>query len=136
MARILLIRAWCPSQVWNRVSIDPPFVFTFLASLPVCQRLLDRRRSRANSAQLRQSRPDFGLVLSHLSRKSPSNWLAIFFRLKSLKVYPSSLGSLSQTIRSAVPAVHKGPYVGVSRPRCWSHLPVLGAISWAFIAKY
>ena len=30
---------------------------------------------------------------------------------------------------------HKGPYVGVSRPRSWSHLPVLGAISWAFIAK-
>ena len=28
------------------------------------------------------------------------------------------------------------PYVGVSRPRSWSHLPILGAISWAFIAKY
>ena len=31
---------------------------------------------------------------------------------------------------------HKRPYVGASRPRSWSHLPVLGAISWAFIAKY
>ena len=32
--------------------------------------------------------------------------------------------------------LHANPYVGVSRPRSWSHLPVLGAISWAFIAKY
>ena len=32
--------------------------------------------------------------------------------------------------------VHRRPYVGVSRPRSWSHLLVLGAISWAFIAKY
>ena len=31
---------------------------------------------------------------------------------------------------------HKRPYVGASRPRSWSHLSVLGAISWAFIAKY
>ena len=30
---------------------------------------------------------------------------------------------------------HKGPYVGASRLRSWSHLLVLGAISWAFIAK-
>ena len=29
---------------------------------------------------------------------------------------------------------HRRPYVGASRPRYWSHLPVLGAISWAFIA--
>ena len=34
------------------------------------------------------------------------------------------------------PAHHANPYVGVSRPRSWSHLPVLGAISWACIAKY
>ena len=32
--------------------------------------------------------------------------------------------------------LHRRPYVGVSRPRSWSHLLVLGAISWAFIAKY
>ena len=32
--------------------------------------------------------------------------------------------------------LHKRPCVGASRPRSWSHLPGLGAISWAFIAKY
>jgi hypothetical protein len=31
---------------------------------------------------------------------------------------------------------HANPYVGVSRVRSWSRLFVLGAISWAFIAKY
>ena len=31
---------------------------------------------------------------------------------------------------------HKGPYVGVSRVRSWSRVFVLGAILWAFIAKY
>jgi len=30
---------------------------------------------------------------------------------------------------------HGRPYVGASRPRSWSHLLVLGAISWVFIAK-
>ena len=32
--------------------------------------------------------------------------------------------------------VHANPSVGVSRVRSWSRLFVLGAISWAFIAKY
>ena len=41
---------------------------------------------------------------------------------------PKSTASLEQ-------CYHKGPYVGVSRLRSWSHLFVLGAISWAFIAK-
>jgi len=36
----------------------------------------------------------------------------------------------------AVSPNHANPYVGASRPRSWSHLPVLGAISWAFIATY
>ena len=30
---------------------------------------------------------------------------------------------------------HRRPFVVVSRPRSWSHLLVLGAISWAFIVK-
>ena len=33
-------------------------------------------------------------------------------------------------------STHANPYVGVSRVRSWSRLFVLGAISWAFIAKY
>ena len=42
---------------------------------------------------------------------------------------------LSLSAGCRLPGFHKGPYVGVSRPRSWSHLPVLGAISWAFISK-
>ena len=36
-----------------------------------------RNRSFAKSAQLRQSRPDSGLVVSHFSGKSPSNILKV-----------------------------------------------------------
>ena len=31
--------------------------------------------------------------------------------------------------------IHKRPFVGASRARSWSRLPVLGAILWAFMAK-
>jgi len=56
----------------------------------------------------------------------------------------ASMGSRSRSIPARSLAnqgsdkgsIHKRPYVGASRPGSWSHLPVAGAISWAFIAKY
>jgi hypothetical protein len=56
-----------------------------------------------------------------------------------IKSVAAEMTQLSLPLRQAGALVlcitHKGPYVGVSRPRSWSHLPVLGAIPWAFISK-
>ena len=51
---------------------------------------------------------------------------------------PKNLSSRLLVARKGAPLwgyTHAKPYVGVSRPRSWSHLLVLGAISWAFISK-